>query len=158
MLTPSTGRERKNPYGICVISALCLFFKKKVVVAAFIDSEFSGKPHGIHAFSALRHKNRASVWWYGTHYIILPPIFVNLFGGVAKDKFSLSEVKLGCTDLKDHLNDARKEAKDEDKASESLGFPSDITARCRGIFLCGPLFRWSGVLGEAARKTRGNFD
>ncbi len=39
------------------------------------------------------------------------------------DKFGLTEVKLGCTDLKDHLNDARKEAKDEDKVRQSLGIP-----------------------------------
>ncbi len=61
-----------------------------------------------------RHKNRASVWWYGSHYMILPPVFVNFFGALVKDKFNLADVKSGCTDLKDHLNDARKEAKDED--------------------------------------------
>ena len=51
-------------------------------------------------------------------------MFVDFFGAIVMDKFGLTEVKLGCKDLKDHLNDARKEAKDEDKASISPGFPS----------------------------------
>ncbi len=55
--------------------------------------------------------------------MILPPVFVNFFGALVKDKFHLSEVKTGCQDLKDHLNDARKEAKDEDKVRDSPRFP-----------------------------------
>ncbi len=55
--------------------------------------------------------------------MILPPVFVNFFGALVKDKFNLADVKSGCTDLKDHLNDARKEAKDEDKVRVSPGFP-----------------------------------
>ncbi len=56
--------------------------------------------------------------------MVLPPIFVNFFGSLVKDKFHLTDVKAGCQDLKDHLNDARKEAKDEDKVKESLRFPA----------------------------------
>ena len=55
--------------------------------------------------------------------MILPPVFVNFFGAITKDKFNLADVKAGCTDLKDHLNDARKEAKDEDKVKDSARIP-----------------------------------
>ncbi len=55
--------------------------------------------------------------------MILPPVFVNFFGAIVNDKFNLNDVKAGCTDLKDHLNDARKEAKDEDKVKDSARIP-----------------------------------
>ncbi len=56
--------------------------------------------------------------------MILPPVFVNFFGALVVDKFrDVTAVKDGCKDLKDHLNDARKEAKDEDRASVSPRFP-----------------------------------
>ncbi len=70
------------------------------------------------------HKNRAAVWWYGRKYMVLPPVFVNFFGALVVDKFKeVDKVKEGCKDLKDHLNDSRKEAKDEDKVSVSARIP-----------------------------------
>ncbi len=70
------------------------------------------------------HKDRAAVYWYGRKYMILPPVFVNFFGALVVDKFKeVEKIKEGCKDLKDHLNDSRKEAKDEDKVIDSLRFP-----------------------------------
>ena len=67
------------------------------------------------------HKDRAAVYWYGRKYMILLPVFVNFFGALVVDKFKeVEKVKEGCKDLKDHLNDSRKEAKDEDRVSDSL--------------------------------------
>ncbi len=56
--------------------------------------------------------------------MILPPVFVNFFGALVVDKFrDVTAIKDGCKDLKDHLNDSRKEAKDEDRVSFSLRIP-----------------------------------
>ena len=61
---------------------------------------------------------------------------MNFFGALVVDKFKVGTPKEGCKDLKDHLNDSRKEQKDEDKVSYSVRNPCIFLYRTESWRYC----------------------
>ena len=61
------------------------------------------------------HKNRDSAWKYGYKYHILPKVTLDFIAFVLSKKYVGFTSDSAAKEVKDHLNDARETAKEEDK-------------------------------------------
>ncbi len=72
------------------------------------------------------HSKRDSAWKYGFRYHILPKVMLDFIAFVMSKKYVGFTSDTAAKEVKDHLNDARDTAKEEDKVrfrKVSVSFP-----------------------------------